>query len=123
MNRRSQHYWEEIFDFAQAKEAAIGIQRLGIENVLISLGALGMVYAGDDLACEVKVPRITPLSTIGAGDSTLAGYIYGHVNRMSQIDTLKHAASFGTAACLASGTKPPDPADIALIRGEIVVLL
>lgn len=64
-----------ILDAMEARKAAIEIQSMGVENVLISLGPFGLTYAGPDFNCHVQVPAITPLSTIGAGDSTLAGYI------------------------------------------------
>lgn len=112
----------DILDIQEAKKAAVEIHKLGIENVLISLGELGMVYAGADVTCAVKVPQISPLSTIGAGDSTLAGYIYGYVNKMTQLDILKNAAASGTAACLAPGTNPPNPRDIKVIRDQITIL-
>ena len=53
--------------------AAREIHAQGVENVLISLGEQGLAYAGEDLCCRISVPKITPLSTIAAGDSVLAG--------------------------------------------------
>lgn len=113
----------EISDLSEIKAAADEIHRSGVDNVLVSLGGQGMVYVGHELSCRVAVPQITPLSTVGAGDSTLAGYIFGYVKGMSQIDTLKSAAAFGTAACLSHGTKPPKPEVIVELREEITVLV
>ncbi|HHT89980.1 MAG: 1-phosphofructokinase family hexose kinase [Limnochordia bacterium] len=104
---------------AEAEKAAGEIKAAGIENVLISLGAEGMVFAGSGCSYRLQVPAITPVSTIGAGDSTIAGFIAGYTQGASLNEALKTAASFGTAACLTEGTNPPLPNTIAQMKEEI----
>src|SRR5690606_22848925 len=65
----------KIEAIGEVRQAAQELHQQGIANVLISLGEQGLVYAGAKLCCHVWVPKITPLSTIGAGDSVLAGYL------------------------------------------------
>ncbi len=79
----------------------------GVENVIISLGAKGFIFKNNSGAYRITVPKIKPVSTIGAGDSTLAGFVAGISKQLEICDILKLAASFGTAACLAEGTNPP----------------
>ena len=62
---------------------------------------------------------INAVSTIGAGDSTVAGFIYAYILGVSGKDALKYAVSFGTAACLKAGTLPPDFNDIKEIFSKI----
>lgn len=111
----------KVNEVAQACQVAKDIQSKGIEHVLITLGANGMAYAGVDSSYLVKVPKITPISTIGAGDSTIAGFIEGYTQGLSVTETLKNAAAFGTAACLTEGTNPPTKQEIAEIKEEIWV--
>jgi len=108
---------DEVLSFAQE------LHQLGVENVLISLGERGLVYAGSELRCHLRVPKITPVSTIGAGDSTLAGYMFAYVQGWDKIEILKTAAAFGTAACLTPGTQPPQPEVVARVKAEIEVEL
>ena len=54
-----------------------------------------------------KAEKITPISTIGAGDATLAGFLYAKEKGMSVKDSLSFAVAVGTAKCLEEGTNPP----------------
>ena len=88
---------------------------------MISLGGLGSVFATKDADFTVSVPNIRPLSTIGAGDSTVAGYIAATAEGRSIPERLRLAAAFGSAACLAEGTRPPMPDTVASLYEEIIV--
>lgn len=92
------------------------------EEVMISLGALGSVFAAKNAAYTVSVPEIRPLSTIGAGDSTVAGYMAGAAEGRSIPECLRLAAAFGSAACLTEGTRPPKPEDIASLYEKVTVI-
>ncbi len=92
---------------------------MGIENVLISLGDKGIYYSGCGESFMVKAPEITPLSTIGAGDSALAGFIAGIDKGLSKKEAVSLAVSSGSAACLSEGTLPPKKDDIEKLFSEI----
>lgn len=100
----------------EAVAAAKKIRESGLENVVISMGKDGAAFAGDGMSCVAKVPKITPLSTIGAGDSTVAGFIAAYAEGKNIEQCLINAVSFGTAACLTEGTLPPLPADVMHIK-------
>ncbi len=93
----------------------------GIENVIISLGGEGLVFYGKAGGYKVSVPKIIPVSTIGAGDSTIAGFVAAMAQGMDIEEILKLAAAFGTAACLTDGTNPPDAHTVAGLKEEIIV--
>ena len=59
-----------------------------------------------------------PLSTVGAGDSTLAGFLSR--GRARRGDRLRTAVAFGRAAVLLPGTAVPDPTDIDLDAVRVV---
>lgn len=102
-------------------EVARSIHRSGIENVMISLGANGFAFCGKDGEYKVDVPSIDPISTIGAGDSTIAGFMAGMHMKLDISDCLKLSASFGTSACLTEGTNPPDKEVIYEINKKVKV--
>ena len=54
-----------------------------------------------------------PLSTIGAGDSTVAGYMAATAKGDDVETALRLASSFGSAACYTEGTRPPMPDCVA----------
>lgn len=101
--------------------AAEALHRGGIANVLITLGGGGAIYSGELGKCIVEVPKIQPISTVGAGDSTVAGFVAAYVSGASLTECLKSACAFGTAACLTAGTRPPMPESVADIRNRINV--
>ena len=90
----------------------------GVENVMISLGEDGAILATGGNIYRAYVPEINVLSTIGAGDSSIAGFIScnGSVE-----ERLKTAVSYGSAACLQEGSNPPLPADIKEIYNKVKI--
>ncbi len=102
-------------------KGAKSLKEQGIENVLVTLGEKGAVLISDEGVFLCSVPEITAVSTIGAGDSTIAGFISGIKRGLSVEETLKRALAFGTAACLTEGTKAPKKSDIESIINEIKI--
>lgn len=100
---------ELVYDLESGKKAAARLRDAGIENVLISLGSKGAVYATGEGEFVAKAPKIKVTSTIGAGDSLIAGFIFGVKKGLKPIDTLRYAVAYGSAACLEKGTNPPSP--------------
>ena len=94
----------------------------GVENAMISLGGDGAVLACSQGVFYAKTPKITVKSTIGAGDSTIAGFMDGTVKGLCIESVLKRAAAYGTAACQREGTLPPLPCEIQETEKEIQVV-
>ena len=76
----------------------------GVENVLVSLGGNGLVCIQGDRVVRAAVPRVEVKSTVGAGDSALAGFIVGHVKGYDLPECVRLAASCGTACAMRDGT-------------------
>lgn len=85
----------------------------GITNVMISLGGEGALLLCDGKLYHGVPAKIEPLSTIGAGDSSIAGFIAAAIRGETPAQCLCSAVAFGTAACLTEGTLPPSAEDIA----------
>ena len=92
------------------------------EEVMISLGKDGSAWSDGKRSAVVSVPDITVLSTIGAGDSTVAGYIAATAKGDEPLDALRLACSFGTAACMTEGTRPPRLEDVEKIFKDTSVV-
>ena len=97
---------EALFGNADWETAALALHREGVENVLVSLGEKGAFLATEDRIFKASAPAILPLSTIGAGDSMIAGFL---ACNGTPEERLKTAVAYGSAACLTEGTTPPTP--------------
>ena len=93
----------------------------GIINVMISLGEQGALLLHDGICYVAAPPVINAVSTIGAGDSTLAGFIAAAVKGEDAAVCLQTAVAYGTAACLSDGTMPPTANQIATIYPQIIL--
>ena len=102
----------EIRTAADALDAARALHARGMENVMISLGGAGAVLVCREGDFTAAAPRIKPLSTIGAGDSSIAGFLAAMAEGRPPAECLKTAVAFGSAACLTPGTQPPNKNDV-----------
>lgn len=84
----------------------------GIESVAVSFGERGALLVSGKEAFFATPPHVSARSTIGAGDSFLAGFLTALANGRSTDERLRTAVAYGSAACLRDGTKPPLPHDV-----------
>ena len=103
---------KKVSGVADAISAARDLYNKGIENVMVSLGALGAVIVSQSGIYHAKAPSIAAVSTIGAGDSSIAGFIMGMALGEDAEHCLRRAVAFGTGACMTAGTKPPRKSDV-----------
>ena len=98
-------------------EAARRLLDLGAGAVLASLGADGAVLVDDEGALHGRTPAVSPLSSVGAGDAMLAGFLAAGGKGE---DALVEGLAWGAAAVLQPGSGMPSPNDIdrATVRLE-----
>ena len=72
--------------------------------VAVSLGARGAFLASKSGIIYQSVPSVSVKSTIGAGDSMVAGLIYGIANNFKEEDILKWGVACGVATTMSEGT-------------------
>ncbi|OCG64556.1 1-phosphofructokinase, partial [Gilliamella sp. Fer4-1] len=75
------------------KKAAMELVNGGVDNVIISLGSKGALWVTKNEAWLAKPPKCQVVSTVGAGDSMVAGLMYGLITEQSIKDTLVFASS------------------------------
>ena len=86
----------------------------GVGAVLATLGAAGAVLGDRNGAWMATPPPIVPRSTVGAGDSSLAGYVRAEAGGAVPPQRLQMAVAYGSAAAALPGTTLPTPAEIDL---------
>ncbi|AAT88603.1 1-phosphofructokinase [Leifsonia xyli subsp. xyli] len=79
---------------------------------LITLGSRGSILVTPSGGYVAAAPRIRVQSTVGAGDSALAGYLLADVAGASAPQRLAGAIRYGSAAAALPGTQAPHPADL-----------
>jgi 1-phosphofructokinase len=94
---------------ADVVDAASLLRERGARIVLASLGAEGAVLVDDDGAIHGRTPAVSPVSSVGAGDAMLAGFLAAGGKGG---DALVEALAWGAAAVLQPGSGMPSPRDI-----------
>ncbi|HQR26718.1 MAG TPA: 1-phosphofructokinase family hexose kinase [Nocardioides sp.] len=93
---------------AVARAAADLVGR-GVGAVLATLGGRGAVLVTGEGAWFASSPPIDVVSTVGAGDSSLFGYLLGDVRGLGPADRLALGVAYGSAAAGLPGTTIPTP--------------
>ncbi|GAA3539326.1 1-phosphofructokinase [Aeromicrobium flavum] len=107
------------------RQAAARAQQLrdshGIGAVLLTLGGAGAVLATSEGSWSCPPVPITVRSTVGAGDSSLAGYLVAEAAGRAPAECLASAAAHGAAAAALSGSALPTPSDLPPLPTAVAV--
>jgi len=76
------------------------LRRLGerIGHIILSMGEKGALFHTPDATLHAKPPEVEVVSSVGAGDSLLAGYMAGLVTGRSPVDRARLATVFAWSA-------------------------
>ena len=72
--------------------------------MFISLGSDGVFYMNENEAETIKIPRINPASSTGAGDAFVAGIAYGEYHDYSIREATKLGLGAGILTSLSDKT-------------------
>ncbi|MDO4430743.1 MAG: 1-phosphofructokinase [Lonepinella koalarum] len=100
-NHRELEAWvgHSLPTLADIITAAKQLKSQGIANVIISMGENGSLWISDEAIIQAKPPKCeNVVSTVGAGDSMVAGLIYGLSKGLSQQQTLSFASAVSAFA-------------------------
>lgn len=95
-----------------AARAARELLDRGVDAVLVTLGAAGAVLATGAGTWHATAPPTTVVSTVGAGDSSLFGYLLGDLRQLAPEQRLALAVAYGSAAAGLPGTTIPTPSQV-----------
>ena len=80
------------------------LQEEGARNVLVSMGAHGALLVSEDgHVFSAPAPEGDVVDTIGAGDSMVAGFIAGFMERGSYVDAFRKGIAAGSATAFTAG--------------------
>jgi 6-phosphofructokinase 2 len=90
---------------AEILAAMTDLNRAGVEIVIVSRGRRGLLVVGQAERYRAVPPPVRVKSTVGAGDSTVAGFVFMHAGGKALAECARFAAAAGTAATLAPGNQ------------------
>ncbi|MBN2462710.1 MAG: 1-phosphofructokinase [Dehalococcoidia bacterium] len=120
------HEAEELLGTHLKDEAAIieavkTLANQGIEIAIISRAKDGLIAASEGKILKVTPPQVEISSTVGAGDSTIAGLVL-KLNQGHEIgEACRWAAAAGTAATLTPGTELCRREDVERLLPQVKV--
>ncbi|NWL75346.1 1-phosphofructokinase [Pseudomonas taiwanensis] len=110
-----------LADVSAQREEAGRLQALGIEQVVISQGADGVNWFGTGIALHARPPRVSVASTVGAGDSLLAGMVHGLLSGWPAARTLRHATAIAAQAVTQVGFGISDAAQLQQLEDAVEI--
>lgn len=96
----------ELTDEADQEAAARSLVEQGFaEIVVVSLGAGGALLATPEGITRYRAPAVRVRSRVGAGDSMVAGLVFGLTRHHSLHEAMRWGIAAGTAAVMSPGTQ------------------
>ena len=101
--------------------AATRLHAQGVEHVVISQGAEGVNWFSLGPIWQALPPKLSVASTVGAGDSLLAGMLHGLLSGHSPEQTLRTATAIAAMAVTQIGFGISDRAQLATLERGVRV--
>ena len=109
-------------ELAPVADAARILVDLDSGGIGATLGPAGAVLVTGEGAWHATAPKVPVVSTVGAGDSSVAGYVLADVRGGDEAERLRTAMIYGSAAASLPGTTLPSPSDLPA-QGPVVTRL
>ena len=97
------------------------LHQQGVEHVVVSDGAAGVTWYSPDAALHATPPKVTVASTVGAGDSLLAGMLHGLLSGDTPEHTLRRATAIAAMAVTQIGFGISDAEQLARLESGVAV--
>lgn len=112
----------QLRDEAAIIKAVKTLVKRGIEVAVISRGKDGLIVASEETLIKVIPPRVEVRSTVGAGDSTIAGLVLKLSQGARIEEAARWAAAAGTSATLTPGTELCRQQDVEKLLHRVKVM-
>ena len=97
---------KEYLELSEVEEAAKHIIEKGhCEIVVVSMGPAGAMLVTKDYSERIVAPTVKKLSTVGAGDSMVAGMVWLLEQQKPLAEVVRFGVACGTAATMNQGTQ------------------
>jgi len=106
---------------AEIVQAAGELVAQGIACVIVSMGAKGAIFVTADQAVWARPPQVEVVSTVGAGDAMVAGFVTGKLRGLSLPDCARLATACSIGALSQVGPRLPPPAAIESFATQVTI--
>lgn len=94
---------EEVITYAKK------LQDMGARNVLVSMAGDGAVLVAEDgTTYQTEAPKGTVKNSVGAGDSMVAGFVYGYLTKHNYKDAFYYGVCTGSASAFSENLATKD---------------
>lgn len=108
-----------VDNLAQQRAAAKRLLDSGVEHVVVSAGEQGVTWFSRDLALQARPPKVRVASTVGAGDSLVAGMVHGLLLAEAPAQTLTRATAIAAQAVTQVGFGIHDREHLAQLEAAV----
>jgi 1-phosphofructokinase len=102
-------------------QAALRLNAEGIEDVLVSMGADGVLWAQRGSVLRATPPRVPVVSTVGAGDTLLAATLHGVLSGWPRERNLRFATALSAECVRHVGVGDPNAEDFGALLQQTLV--
>lgn len=106
---------------SDAARAALTLSERGIELVVISLGRQGAIACYSGMVYYAVPPEVKVLSTVGSGDSMVAGMLCALDNGAGIEDALRLGCAAGAATAMSSGSDIGRKSDVDELIDQVKI--
>lgn len=99
-------------------QAALRLSAEGIEEVLLSAGAEGVIWAHRGEALVAFSPQVPVVSTVGAGDTLLGGTLHGVLSGWPRERSLSFATALAAESVRHIGVGNPRATDLGMLQHQ-----
>ena len=110
-----------LLDLAEQRQAAQRLLDQGIAHVVVSQGEKGVNWFSAAGLLQGVPPQVTVASTVGAGDSLLAGMLHGLLAAEPAPQTLRRATAIAAQAVSQIGFGINDRAQLAQLEAGVLI--
>ena len=96
----------ELRTMRAIRDAAFKLLDMGARNVVVSMGSMGALFAGDGKAYFAPAVKVEVKSTVGAGDAMVAGLMKGYLEHRQMLKAFRYGVAAGAATVQMEGTQP-----------------
>ncbi len=115
----SQFVGRELTSPEECRTAASEIAEKGIENIVVSMGASGTMWLNQGQWLHAQPPRMSVVSTVGAGDTLVAGLCWGHMQGMEKHSLITFATALSALAVTQVGVGVTSEQELINLQKQI----
>jgi len=112
---------KKVKNTSEVIEYANKIIKDGVSNVMVTLGGDGGLLINKDYIYKGTVPKIKIKNTVGSGDSSVAGFIFGLFQELNFEEIFKYALACGTSNAILENTGDIDIKDVKNFMDKIKI--